>query len=85
MVTKLLFAPALAATMAQADLFDKPDNAASAFAFSDLAVGLVAGGYGTLIGRTYARDCFSSVFNLAFDNLSYSQLADTGVETETGW
>ena len=81
MVSRLIYAPAMAATVAYAGISaDHPqvaqangtefEGSARAWAYTDFAVGMAVGFYTSLISYAYDGDCFSSVFNFAFNNIS---------------
>ena len=92
MVSKLIYAPIFAASLAYAAEQLKVAQAndtefqgtAAAFAYSDFAIGFAVGAYGNLISYAYDNDCFSTFFNYAFGNLTYSQYYDTGIPND-GW
>ena len=80
MASKLLFASAMAATMADAGYQPKVGQAkdtelagtARAFAWADSTVGFAVGSYETVISNAYDGDCFSTVFSFALNNIDYS-------------
>ena len=93
MVSKLIYAPLLAASLAYANETPKVAQAndtefqgtARAFAYTDFAVGIAVGTYGSLIRQAYDGDCFSAFFNYSFGNIYYSQYYDTGRPTGSFW
>lgn len=83
MVSRLIYSPAIAATVAYAGISaEHPQVAqasgtvlkdtARAFAYTDFTVGFAVGFYGSLISQAYDDDCFSNFFNFAFYNIAQS-------------
>ena len=83
MVSRLIYAPAMAATVAYAGISaEHPQVAqaegttlkdtARAFAYTDFSVGFAVGFYGSLISYAYDDDCFTGFFSFAFNNIMQS-------------